>query len=293
MNDSALALTQPATQPQSKAAAAGTQAAQPGSRLDCSRAHRHRTGRPRWGSPGRTPGSRRPPPRPCSRDQPRGPRPPPSPRSLGGPASASVSPMASSSGSKARFTVGGKRKGRGAGAGSWDSRLALSIPVAGWWRRSWRRRRPGARSCCPDALGFLRRVGRPHTWAGERPPCASHGSRPLRLLFRKVRRRTPSVHRPGERDVGIRGIAYRDRKPGNSPAGTPGASRNRLFLTDLGLAKTYRGNRTRRHIPRRGDTNLTGTARSASFSAHPGIAQSPGPHGIIGIRFDVFFCFLF
>ena len=39
---------------------------------------------------------------------------------------------------------------------------------------------------------------------------------------------------------------------------------NKLFLIDFGLAKKYRDNRTRQHIPYREDKNLTGTARYVS-----------------------------
>ena len=47
-----------------------------------------------------------------------------------------------------------------------------------------------------------------------------------------------------------------------------------VFIIDYGLAKKFRDNRTRQHIPYREDKNLTGTARYASINAHLGIEQS-------------------
>jgi casein kinase 1 alpha len=66
---------------------------------------------------------------------------------------------------------------------------------------------------------------------------------------------------------------HRDIKPDNFLMGI-GRHCNKLFLIDFGLAKKYRDNRTRQHIPYREDKNLTGTARYASINAHLGIEQS-------------------
>ena len=110
---------------------------------------------------------------------------------------------------------------------------------------------------------------------------------------------------------------HRDIKPDNFLMGI-GRHCNKLFLIDFGLAKKYRDNRTRQHIPYREDKNLTGTARYASINAHLGkhlsivcaiLANYSGihqlltvviynilyrnravpsrRHGIVGIRFDV------
>jgi casein kinase 1 alpha len=66
---------------------------------------------------------------------------------------------------------------------------------------------------------------------------------------------------------------HRDIKPDNFLMGI-GRHCNKVFLIDYGLAKKYRDNRTRQHIPYREDKNLTGTARYASINAHLGIEQS-------------------
>ncbi|KRX65402.1 Casein kinase I isoform alpha, partial [Trichinella sp. T9] len=71
----------------------------------------------------------------------------------------------------------------------------------------------------------------------------------------------------------VKNFIHRDIKPDNFLMGI-GRHCNRLFLIDYGLAKKYRDNRTRHHIPYRDDKNLTGTARYASINAHMGIEQS-------------------
>lgn len=66
---------------------------------------------------------------------------------------------------------------------------------------------------------------------------------------------------------------HRDIKPDNFLMGI-GKDCNKVFSVDFGLAKRYRENRTKAHIPYRDDKNLTGTARYASVNAHLGIEQS-------------------
>ncbi|XP_072014227.1 casein kinase I-like [Amphiura filiformis] len=66
---------------------------------------------------------------------------------------------------------------------------------------------------------------------------------------------------------------HRDIKPDNFLMGI-GKHCNQVFIIDFGLAKKFRDNRTRHHIPYREDKNLTGTARYASINAHLGIEQS-------------------
>ena len=67
------------------------------------------------------------------------------------------------------------------------------------------------------------------------------------------------------RYVHNKNFIHRDIKPDNFLMGI-GRHCNKLFLIDFGLAKKYRDNRTRQHIPYREDKNLTGTARLVWYS---------------------------
>ncbi|KAI3694777.1 hypothetical protein L1987_77757 [Smallanthus sonchifolius] len=51
---------------------------------------------------------------------------------------------------------------------------------------------------------------------------------------------------------------------------------NQVYIIDFGLAKRYRDATTHRHIPYRGNKNLTGTTRYASCNTHLGIAKPTG-----------------
>ncbi|KAI6188040.1 Protein kinase domain-containing protein [Aphelenchoides besseyi] len=66
---------------------------------------------------------------------------------------------------------------------------------------------------------------------------------------------------------------HRDIKPDNFLMGL-GKRGNLVYIIDFGLAKRFRDQRTRVHIPFRDHKNLTGTARYASVNTHQGIEQS-------------------
>lgn len=66
---------------------------------------------------------------------------------------------------------------------------------------------------------------------------------------------------------------HRDMKPENFLVGK-GDNESTIYLIDFGLAKRYRDEHTRIHIPLKENRNLTGTARYASCNAHNGLEQS-------------------
>ena len=66
---------------------------------------------------------------------------------------------------------------------------------------------------------------------------------------------------------------HRDIKPENFLVGK-GATEQTIYIIDFGLAKRYRDEHTRIHIPLKENRNLTGTARYASCNAHNGLEQS-------------------
>uniref|UniRef100_A0A2K5K4B5 Protein kinase domain-containing protein n=1 Tax=Colobus angolensis palliatus TaxID=336983 RepID=A0A2K5K4B5_COLAP len=73
--------------------------------------------------------------------------------------------------------------------------------------------------------------------------------------------------------VHTKNFIHRAIKPDNFLMGI-GRHCSKLFLIDFGLAKKYRDNRTRQHMPYREDKSLTGTALYATINAHLGIEQS-------------------
>ena len=66
---------------------------------------------------------------------------------------------------------------------------------------------------------------------------------------------------------------HRDIKPENFLAGKR-EFESLIYLIDFGLAKRYRDEHTRIHIPLKENKHLTGTARYASVNAHNGLEQS-------------------
>ncbi|XP_023616976.1 casein kinase I isoform X12 [Myotis lucifugus] len=164
--------------------------------------------------------------------------------------------MASSSGSKAEFIVGGKYK-LVRKIGVWLLRGHLSGDQHHQWAR-WYGQEKDYNVLVMDLLGpsledLFNFCSRRFTM------------KTVLMLADQMISRIEYVH--------TKNFIHRDIKPDNFLMGI-GRHCNKLFLIDFGLAKKYRDNRTRQHIPYREDKNLTGTARYASINAHLGIEQS-------------------
>ena len=69
------------------------------------------------------------------------------------------------------------------------------------------------------------------------------------------------------------GYVHRDIKPDNFLVGT-GRDKNRIFMIDLGLAKSYIDPVTNEHVPYKTNSCFTGTYRFSSVRNHRGIEQS-------------------
>eukprot|EP00347_Sterkiella_histriomuscorum_P010232 403377086 len=67
---------------------------------------------------------------------------------------------------------------------------------------------------------------------------------------------------------------HRDIKPENFCLGYGTSKQNQVYMIDLGLAKRYRDQKHKLHIPQTNHRGLTGTARYASINAHLGVSQS-------------------